>query len=309
MIASAPGKLFLMGEYAVLEGGTAVLIPAPARAKAELLPADAASTVTTMTTEATKLSTSDALEQAPLLAAVVNELGCNDQLRGHQLRLDSSEFFKDGQKLGFGSSAAITVALVKLFAPSLDTAACLERAIACHLRFQGGKGSGADIALSVFDEPIGYRIGETPKPVNLPDHIEILAIWTGHAASTTAFITRLQAWRRSNEVQYVFYIDKLKTIADDFARGLDAEGPELMSQVTEYDQTLQALSEESGANFYSEAHVALRNEIQLGNLAYKPSGAGGGDFGLAFSTDAHAMAELAERLTRKGIYTVKLTEQ
>ena len=35
MKASAPGKLFIFGEYMVLEGGTALIYPAPLEAKTE----------------------------------------------------------------------------------------------------------------------------------------------------------------------------------------------------------------------------------------------------------------------------------
>jgi phosphomevalonate kinase len=50
----------------------------------------------------------------------------------------------------------------------------------------------------------------------------------------------------------------------------------------------------------SEAHRRLRNLAVRCGVRYKPSGAGGGDFGIAFSNDAGRLEDLARRVAAAG---------
>ncbi len=67
--------------------------------------------------------------------------------------VDSSAFFgPNGRKLGFGSSAAVTVALTSLLCadPQTPDREILDLAVAAHRHAQGGRGSGYDVATSLF---------------------------------------------------------------------------------------------------------------------------------------------------------------
>src|SRR6185295_6697990 len=103
MIATAPGKLILTGEYAVLDGAPAVVVAVDRRAVARR--------------HATPRGSS------PFLVAVAEEIaarrGANDPAARAALEVsvDSTAFYNRAQKLGLGSSAAVTVAATAL---SLD---------------------------------------------------------------------------------------------------------------------------------------------------------------------------------------------
>src|SRR5215831_414462 len=100
MIATAPGKLILTGEYAVLDGAQAIVVAVDRRAVARR--------------NATPRGSS------PFLVAVAEEIaarrGASDPAARAALEIsvDSTAFYNRAQKLGLGSSAAVTVAATAL---------------------------------------------------------------------------------------------------------------------------------------------------------------------------------------------------
>jgi len=299
MNASAPGKLFLVGEYAVLEGGPALLVPVKQRAKVTI-EASNSSQVISHTTTVEKHSPEEALQHYPLLQATMTELGCLEQLQNAQLSLDTSEFFNRGVKLGLGSSAALTAALVKLFQPDATANERLAKAFRCHLAFQNGIGSGADIALAAMDETIVFKRGESPIPVVLPDDLHMLAIWSGEPASTTGYVAAVNRWRKQNPDAYHSHINDLRNTAIECIYALEKnDSQRVLARIEQYDRHLERLSSVSGVNFYNQAHLEMRKKVELAHCAYKPSGAGGGDYGIAYSTDKQELLTLADKLERE----------
>ena len=306
MNASAPGKLFLVGEYAVLEGGPALLVPVRQRAKVTI-EATGKSEVISHTTAVEKLSAEEALRRYPLLQATMTELGCLEQLESARLHLDTSAFFRDGVKLGLGSSAALSVALVKLFEPDATANEQFEKAVRCHLVFQNGIGSGADIALAATDEPIVFQQGESTIPVVLPDDLHMLAIWSGEPASTTGYVEAVNRWRQNNPDAYRSHISDLRDTATKCVDCLTKNDTNrVLARIEQYDRHLQRLSSMSGVNFYNQTHLEMRKKVEFAHCAYKPSGAGGGDFGIAYSTAKNELLILADKLKREHSYSFVL---
>ena len=299
MNASAPGKLFLVGEYAVLEGGPALLVPVKQRAKVTI-EASNKSQVFSHTRTLEKHSLEEALQRYPLLKATMVELDCLEQLQNAQLSLDTSAFFNGGIKLGLGSSAALTVALVKLFQPDAPANEWFAKAFRCHLAFQNGIGSGADIALAAMDETIVFQRGESPTPVVLPDDLYMLAIWSGEPASTTGYVAAVHRWRQNNLNAYQSHISDLRSTATECIAALEKnDSQRILTSIEQYDRHLERLSSVSGVNFYNQVHLEMRKKVELANCAYKPSGAGGGDYGIAYSTDKQELLTLADKLERE----------
>jgi mevalonate kinase len=305
MRTSAPGKLFLIGEYAVLIGAPAVLVPVPCRAIVEIT-TSASPSVLVRTTASRQYTLNDALSTEPLFSSIVEHLGVGEKIAGKSLLLDTAEFFKDGRKLGLGSSAALTAALVRALAPGDHESRLIERAIDCHRSFQGGKGSGADIALAIADRPIRF-LGGRAHSITLPPDLRMLAIWSGESASTTDYITRFDAWRSRHPSAFDARMERFAAIIERFIQSCeetDARGSVLA--ISDYDDELQALSEQSGLDFYNEPHLDLQKRVKSANCIYKPSGAGGGDFGIAFSTEEASVNSLARTLGQAGFHTFPL---
>src|SRR3954451_15232031 len=138
MIATAPGKLILTGEYAVLGGAPAIVVAVDRRAVAR--------------------RNSTPRGSSPFLLAVADEIaqrrgGSDPAARAAlEISVDSTAFYDKITKLGLGSSAAVTVAATALALGTADPQEVLSVALAAHARAQGprgARGSGADIAAAV----------------------------------------------------------------------------------------------------------------------------------------------------------------
>ncbi len=302
MKAAAPGKLFLLGEYAVLQGVPAALLPVKQQANVSLSETDPG-LVTTRSDNERRLTSDEALEQLPLLAAVIRELNAESKLAAGHLLMDTSAFYQGDQKLGLGSSAALTAALTRLFLPDAEEPQLLSVADAAHRRFQGGAGSGADVALSVYRRPIVFQSARTPVSMNLPDNLHMLAIWTGTAASTVNYVNEMQTWQQAQPDRWAYHLESLADTVDEFiAAAANADTRQILATIDQYGRQLSLLSIESGVNFYTDVHAALQKKVESARCIYKPSGAGGGDFGIAFSADRNELKTLAEEMERENRY-------
>lgn len=306
MISEAPGKLFVIGEYAVLTGAPAVLVPVPQRARVEMASSDLPEVVICADRQS-KHDMQSALQQLPLLRSVAETLAAADRLNRSSLTLDTSAFFREGRKLGLGSSAALTAALVRALLTDADETTLERQAIACHRRFQQGRGSGADVALAIAGRPVRFMTNAPTQAISLPESLHMLAVWTGDPASTTDFVSRFDAWRGAQGAAAQRLIEELHSICLAFIEACSTGNSSAsIGAVDDYDQVLMTLSSASGLDFYSKPHQQLRNKVKSADCVYKPSGAGGGDFGLALSTDITSIQALSESLTAAGWYNFLL---
>lgn len=183
MSSSAPGKILIAGEYAVLDGGEAVVMAVNRRARAHL--------------------GDQPQELSPFLAAaarvVADELGADRADILARVVVDSGELRDDsGAKLGLGSSAAATTAAIALAMPPPGDRKLLHRvAHRAHAAAQGGTGSGADVAASVWGGVLlcrpPDRAGDPLRtaPLSLPADLAaalrpyqaITALWEGGVAA------------------------------------------------------------------------------------------------------------------------------
>jgi phosphomevalonate kinase len=166
VLASAPGKVVLCGEYAVLDGAAAVSMAVNRRATVRVSDFDgdshrvAAPGYSSLEGRfASNGVTVDWLQgeyEFRIVDAVWRTLGRT----GHgtlSIELDTRAFLDgvSGSKIGIGSSAALTVALTAALSESSDV---LDPAIRAHSIFQQGVGSGVDIATAVSGGLIEYRL-------------------------------------------------------------------------------------------------------------------------------------------------------
>ena len=102
----------------------------------------------------------------------------------YQFRLDTSSYIdaQSGKKLGLGSSAAIIVALVAAIKNCDDPEKIKLLTHKAHKQLQGGLGSGADVATSLFGGLIKYQQENyTTKSLIWPRNLFYrLIIWIMH---------------------------------------------------------------------------------------------------------------------------------
>ncbi|ROS74422.1 phosphomevalonate kinase [Cellulomonas sp. PhB143] len=187
----APGKLYVAGEYAVVDpGGAAVLVAVDRYVTVDLHERadDGAGTVRSRQLATGGLAwvrergdlvpTRPDPTAAPVLAAVraadALALARGRRPRGYDLAVSSTLDAEDGRKLGLGSSAAVTVAAVRAVAAlhglDLSDLAVLKVALAAQVTHDPS-GSGGDLAASAHGGWVRYTS---------PDRAAVAALVAAH---------------------------------------------------------------------------------------------------------------------------------
>lgn len=344
--ATAPGKMVLLGEYAVLFGAPALVMAVDRLAVAEVQD----STVPGIRIHAPDVSAQPCQLQwredrwtcpdgeaaaAPfaLVTGLLQGLAVGGELDPQalalELRLDTAAFFfeaADGtrDKLGLGSSAALTVALASALVAHAgrgalveDRAAWLQRLLALHREFQHGRGSGLDVAASLYGGVIRYQL-DSPHPAQpgtgratparWPQGLLRQAIWSGHSASTSRFLQALAAFEAAEPAAFEAQLRALRTAANEgLAAAAEGEGT-LFEAVLSFETILQRLGEAAKIPIVTAEHARIREAARRAGCAYKPCGAGGGDLGLALARSPAAIAALNAALPAIGAAPVALAE-
>ncbi|MCW8985463.1 MAG: hypothetical protein OQK55_08980, partial [Thermoanaerobaculales bacterium] len=236
--------------------------------------------------------------------------------------LDTRAFFESAggweSKLGLGSSAALTVAFVAALeawagaGPTIDKRERLQQLVDLHRGVQGGAGSGIDVAASLLGGVIRFQLGGDGSvveatPLVLPENLQMVFIWTGRAASTEDFLGRLDAQREEEPQEVDPVLDELGAVSSDGVAALgDGNAEAFLDGVDAFWRELDQLGTVIGMPILSEEHRALRRIAVDCGVRYKPSGAGGGDFGIGFTTDAGEAAALRSRAESSGFHTLDL---
>jgi len=328
--AHAPGKLVICGEYAVLHGAPAIAMAVDVRARARVSPAVGKTSRVTLQDGGAWLfdwddGTPQWRETAPagqgrVLEAVVAALAARGSRldSGLEVSLDTRPFSttrRDGSpdKLGLGSSAAIIVALTAALlahagrlAP--DRAALLALCADAHRRFQDGSGSGVDVAASIHGGVITLAgtMGETRvRPLAWPPGLHWVAPWSGSSASTTAMLARFEAFGAADRARFERRVAELRELAaaavQAWERGHVAA---ILQALADYDDALRALDDGAGLGIYTPAHRRLARISDAAGAVYKVSGAGGGDFGIAFADSPDIIARAAAKFAGEGVLTL-----
>jgi phosphomevalonate kinase len=292
---SAPGKLFLIGEYAVLHGHPAVVAAVDRRVTGRFVNGSAPAT--------------------PLVAKVV------EAVRGHLLEdgatppdgapeVDSAALMAGTGKLGLGSSAAVAAAGVgaMLEAAGCDIRYTRELAFAladgAHRAAQGGLGSGADVAAAVYGGVVCYtrRDDEVDvHPIDLPRSLELIAFSTGEPSSTVDHIQALQTFAARDPERLRRRMALLGSLAKAFVSACAADDRVITTHVSFANSQLKTLGDDIGLPIVTPALAeAAKLAEGLGGAA-KPSGAGGGDVGIAFLTDRAAAETFRQRAPHIGL--------
>jgi phosphomevalonate kinase len=80
--------------------------------------------------------------------------------------------------------------------------------------------------------------------------------------------------------------------------------PALLQALADYDDALRALDDGAGIGIYTPAHQRLAASAVAAGAVYKVSGAGGGDFGIAFADSADVIARWSNKLKEQGVLTI-----
>ena len=310
--ARAPGKAVVVGEYAVLDGAPALVLAVDRRATVTIAPSETGrNLVETRSPEVSVLHAEPGGDTGvPLVDLVRRELG--GERVPWRATLDSTAFFAGERKLGLGSSAAVLTAFACAWAEWTGAAHPTRDAlIALHRRFQGGSGSGLDIAASLTGGAIVFRLDAARVPhvgsVQLPNGVGFAGVFTGRSASTPDLLARYHSWRAENPRQAAARLETMERIAElGCAAAERGESEEFLRAIDQYGRELDALGQAIGADIVTAEHRALGETARRFGVIYKVSGAGGGDLGLGLAADADALAAFKAAAAEQGFPVVDL---
>jgi phosphomevalonate kinase len=315
--ARAPGKLVALGEYAVLDGAPAVVLAVDRYVEVTAAPSLDGRCRLTIRAGVEEDHTFPPAQRSgvPLVdlvtAAVDPPLAWNGVI-------DSRAFYAGAAKLGLGSSAAVLTAWSGAFAALAadegrpTTPPALPALIDLHRAFQGGRGSGLDVAASYTGGAVTFRLGTAGVPqvgsVRLPNGVGFAGIFAGRSASTPELVAHYRAWRRDRPDVAAGLLRRLTALAEEgcaAARGDDAAA--WLEAFAAYGRGLQDLGEAIGADIVTAAHRQITDEALRHGVAYKVSGAGGGDLGLACAADAEALVAFTKRVSDRGFRVINVS--
>lgn len=190
--AFAPGKLFLLGEHAVLQGYPAIVCAIDRYIHVTLTQRPDKKILITSSLGQHNTHLDTLCVQKPF-EFVLSAITLFQEKLSHGFELQISAEFPDN--IGFGSSAAVTVATLKVLATSiglpLSKMSQLTLAKQITLLAQQGMGSGADIAASVYGGVL-YFDPTTLEVRQLLTHPPLTVLYTGYKTRTPEVIEQVK---------------------------------------------------------------------------------------------------------------------
>lgn len=307
MIYAAPGKIVLWGEYAVLAGAPAAVVAVNRYARVSLEPLQRSwrfSSEGFLTPGIHNFTGQfSAAPSARMAETILQAWGKVGLAHGFQLQTDSRSFFHQpgdtsapAGKYGIGSSAAVCTASYRALADIFDRQTTLAEAITIHRQFQGGKGSGLDVAASWQGGYITFQDGQADS-LAWPANLHWRAVWTGASSATGTAITQFDQWRQNADTQ------PLTALAD--ACQTLCTSPDINS-LAQYCELLRELDDAASLNIFTPAHRRLATIAAGNQLIYKPCGAGGGDIGIAIGQDPAALTRFCEQAEQNQFVSLNL---
>ncbi|GAB3796015.1 phosphomevalonate kinase [Virgibacillus kimchii] len=243
---------------------------------------------------------------------------------------------ESGAKYGLGSSAAVVTSVVSAilnkFGPAeTDEETLFKLASIAHVTVQGN-GSGADIAASSFGGFMQYTsfqaewlidlyhrsdtvtemletdwIYYTSKPLRLPDKVYVCIGWTGNPASTGELVHEVLKLKDANPEQFRKFLEASEEAVSNFQGGMEEEDlPRLMKGVKQNRTALRTVGEHAGVEIETPLLSKLCDLAEQLGGAGKPSGAGGGDCGIAFMPTKESAQALTKAWQQAGIQPLSL---
>lgn len=384
--ASAPGKLYIAGEYAVVDGSSAIVAAVNRYVTVRMTPVNtqqSCSTKTHMYTHnghnapcvATGTITSEGAQYDPLvwgryadtprptltpletqdsqpyqyvLAAIhtvetlAYERAC--VLNAFDMHITSDlDDEQSGRKLGLGSSAAVTVAVVRAMCQwydlPLDTPQLCKLAMVASASVKGS-GSGGDVACSMYGGWIGYHaydrawlqaeisrvesgdstlqaLLQRPWPrlnvhrLRVHPCVQLFVGWTGSPASSARLVANVHEHREAQcALSYEDFCANSQIVVESLMHALhNGDLQKLKDGCARNRALLQALQRLSNTAIETPLLQTLIEDAVHMGFASKTSGAGGGDCGIALAVDAHneQITALRTRWQKHGITLLDVT--
>jgi phosphomevalonate kinase len=303
----------ISGEYVVLEGAEALVAAVDARVAVRLSPpeTDGSAPLSPASPEPGSLPPEVVLTRQLVEARFGAACTAAAPM---ELTLDTHALRRGDAKLGLGSSAAASAACAAalLAHHGRDVAASRPEVLAWALaghRAVAPQGSGADVAASTLGGLVRFRRDEAERAVSVawPQGLEVVVTWTGKPARTSDLVARVRGLAEQAPGHYEAAVAPLRAAAEAMRCGmLEGELERVVRAAAEHGRAMAGLGEAAGAPIVTPELERLAAVAEAEGGGAKPSGAGGGDVGLAFFADAGDAARFRRRCRDEGLVVLPL---
>jgi len=336
---TTPGKMILIGEYGVLEGGKSVVMAVdrfchitikPSRFKDNILHSptlnigdlhfriDKQKTIE-FKDELTEILREKLVFFIRTIEIFLKEVQTTDNLPKLEISIDTGQFFNTQAKgkLGLGSSAALSTGLVHglLFAwresngNTVSPRELFDLSHKIHYLSQENKGSGIDIAASCFGGVINFqkKTSIKIKKLRVPEELIILPVWSGVSESTRDLVEKVSKFKVQNPSDYRTIMENLQLLSEKAIDLIIGENiPAFLNICREFFLSLKKLGIESKADIISQPHQEIADIAFSQGAVYKPSGAGGGDIGLIMTNSRKIADTVSDYILRSKFQLLNL---
>ena len=315
VVASAPGKLMIAGEYAVLEGAEAIVAAVGRRAIATLRPEGTDSSAIAPASGA--ITADPPAVRSPEVVATRRRVEARLGVVLGELTVDTGALEQNGQKLGLGSSAAKAAATAAAIALAhgvdLTLGAERERILADALvghRVIAPQGSGADVAAAVLGGYLRFRkLGEGVEThvLTWPESLRIQVVWSRASVRTSDMLEATRGLARRDPSRYRACMRSLSDQSEELVSCiLASELSGIIEGFHGYGTAMGALGKAAGARIIDDTCERVRSLARAHGGAAKPSGAGGGDVTLAIFSSAEAADSFATQCAHERFEVLSL---
>jgi phosphomevalonate kinase len=356
---SAPGKLFISGEWSILELGNQGIVAAVNKRVHSIVEKhnkdisisiddfnikdldckfDGKNLVFYENVETIKDKLQFIKESIETALKFISENGI--KLKPFKIRTWGEEtnvmINNELKKVGFGSSAAATVAVIAsilaFFGYKTNKEEIYKLATIAHYFAQGKVGSAFDVAASTYGGLFVYKrfdpdwltkkmeSGEQIKNIvkekwpgfyveelSIPDDFILLIAWTKESASTSAMVKQMNEFKKNNAERYNELMGNIAGVAIKAIEAFKKDNKnEFLKLLQRNEEALAGLGNASGVNIETPDLKKL-SEIANKYGAGKLSGAGGGDCGIAICFDEDSVEKIKEEWEKAGLYIVDAT--
>ncbi len=295
--SSAPGKVILFGEHAVVYGKPAIAVPVTqVQASATIEPAPPGSGLTLVSSDLDKsLSLSTAPRDEPLAVAARLTLAHLAVPEPDAILVVSSTI---PIASGLGSGAAVSTALIRALAKFLGHA--LRTVEISTLTFEvekihHGTPSGIDNTVVSYEQPV-YFVRERPiKRVNVGAPFTLLIGDTGARCSTKKAVDHVRRSRKRNPARYDALFDQIGDIVDQAHHAIETGDVDTLGPLMNNNHKLLGTLGVSSPKLNKLVEAARF----AGARGAKLSGSGRGGNMIALAEDDSGV-EVTEALTQAG---------
>ena len=323
---TAPGKVFLSGEYLALEGGSAIILSTKQRSMVSIEDHK----------KPYNLFYSSALDQSFEFNVNDNfevywvekdpqDFGLFISLAISELRIkpskvlisiDTSEFYSNGKKIGLGSSASIASAIIhaldEYFSLQLSESTIIEKAINIHALSQDNFGSGLDVIASCADSGVvecNLKMANKHRWKNLkwPKDLYIKGVITSNQASTKIMIEKYNYGKASNQTFFKKLYPEINYLLNQISIAWhDQDSAKILELMQKYNTYIKQLNKKFNLGIFTNEHKGFIDLARRLDIFYKPSGAGGGDLGLVITNNENKLTQFLKNVSDKKYQTIDL---